>query len=251
MRRRVKQDEAAEPKAPAEDRTLDMFPEKKGLIETDQFGTVFYTHACGMRASTGIFKQWDWTCNSCGKPVPSGDKEALLEASEKKLAEGKPQEPEPQAEPAPQRRRRATALEGEKLPMPAGVREAGPGEDACPKCGARLTKSDLGVFFPCGHDAPEHQAAAAKPARPEPPPTIVNNSAPAGEAVTYVSGRELYSPERFNTYEVGPFTASTNVRPGETHAKALERLAAEMEAFMSKERKRKRDAYLATMREAK
>jgi len=47
-----------------------------------------------------------------------------------------------------------------------------------------------------------------------------------GDEVSVTIGRELYSPIRYQTFEVGPYTVVTKVRPGETAREAFARARA-------------------------
>lgn len=218
---------------------------------------------------------------------------------------------------------------------PAGTLEAKGDEPACHQCGARLSVTNVGAFYPCGH-GPAHEPPMQKGWRKNPSPGTesghgasarVNaqgevlycsvcrlaqfdapngagptctkghggaegvtaaqlrakesidikqdfkdhnpvvtsqlttpekieklvtserqvgpmNGALAGQTVTVVWGKELYSPKQFHTYEVGPFTATTTVIPGETFERAAERAMEDLRRFADAERERKRAAYL-------
>jgi hypothetical protein len=65
----------------------------------------------------------------------------------------------------------------------------------------------------------------------------------ATETVTYTWGRELYSFQQFTNVEVGPYSATTSVRAGETRTQAYSRVAAEVTAFAEGSRKAKLDSY--------
>lgn len=128
---------------------------------------------------------------------------------------------------------------------------------ACPKCGSAV--SDLNAARP-KPPAEERTLPLPHVAFPVPPiPQAPSNPGPAavhaspaagpGETVSMTWGKELFSPTRFHTYEVGPFTEQTTVRPGETVAQARERLRASLEKFAEEERVRKRDSYFRAMRE--
>lgn len=69
------------------------------------------------------------------------------------------------------------------------------------------------------------------------------------ETVTATWGKELISPKPFNTYEVGPFVATTAVRPGESHAQAIHRLMGELEAVAAEGRARKREAFMRALKD--
>jgi hypothetical protein len=77
----------------------------------------------------------------------------------------------------------------------------------------------------------------------EPRERLAPEGALAGQSVTVVWGKELYSPRQFHTYEVGPFTATTAVLPGETIAGAAARAMGDLRQFAEQERERKRADY--------
>lgn len=68
------------------------------------------------------------------------------------------------------------------------------------------------------------------------------------ETVTVTWGKELCSPKQFHTYEVGPYSATTTVREGETLVQAAARLMKDLDAIAAPERLRKRDAFLAALK---
>lgn len=68
-----------------------------------------------------------------------------------------------------------------------------------------------------------------------------------GEEVTFVYGKEMYRVTEFCTFDVGPFSATTKIRSGETRIDALLRLRAELEAAAEVERAKKRDGYIQTL----
>lgn len=70
-----------------------------------------------------------------------------------------------------------------------------------------------------------------------------------GDTVTFTWGKELYSPKGFHTVEIGPFVASTALRPGETRLQAYDRIAKETTAFAEANRKSKLDSYKRQMGE--
>lgn len=259
MRRRVVQEETKSetvtmaPDAAA--RTMALFPEAKpgadGTVETDAHGTVFVTHACGLKVSTGVLEQWGWVCNSCNKLVDGALKDAALKA--KAAAAKNPPPPAPSAEqPLVPARRRAAAPES---PI------ADAAKPKCPVCAAVLTETALGVFCPNGHDQKAALAAAAPPPSPVRTPEVSpvpeprsfsqekesSSPAPVADTVTLTWAREGQSPRQFHVWEVGPFTWTTTVRPGETHAQAAERLSKELTAFAEAERERKKASYLAAI----
>lgn len=72
--------------------------------------------------------------------------------------------------------------------------------------------------------------------------------AEVGQPVEVTWGEELFQPVQFNTFRVGPFKATTVVRPGETVAAALARLHAEIDEAAKKIRAQKVADYLAALR---
>ena len=48
----------------------------------------------------------------------------------------------------------------------------------------------------------------------------------AGDAVTFTAGKETFCPIKFHAFDVGPFTATTTVREGESYVDALDRVKA-------------------------
>lgn len=99
-----------------------------------------------------------------------------------------------------------------------------------------VEKSDIDFRPP--NDSPRSPEAGDKP-------FVVNNTAVlSGNEVTVVWGKELFSPASFHTFEVGPFTATTRVIPGETFSVAAERAMEDLRRFAEKERERKKASYL-------
>jgi hypothetical protein len=71
--------------------------------------------------------------------------------------------------------------------------------------------------------------------------------AAAGERVEVTWGDELFQPVKFNGIRVGPFTASTIVRPGESIAAATVRLHREIAAAAQQIFEEKSRAYLVNL----
>jgi len=65
-----------------------------------------------------------------------------------------------------------------------------------------------------------------------------------GESVSATWGAESFTPKPYNAFHVGPYSGTTRVRSGETHARALARLEAELEAYAAEAYERKRREYL-------
>lgn len=153
----------------------------------------------------------------------------------------------------------------------------------CDVCGAVLTVTTLGLFYPCGHDkrpagvkvAPDHKAhkltdaekaGAVAPATkemkidPRPPkkdmPTYdeaikqhreseaAKNAGGLIEVVSVVHGAETFTPRPYNTFVVGPFTMTTSIRPNETPEEAVDRASRHLEDQAEREFKRKADLFL-------
>lgn len=87
-------------------------------------------------------------------------------------------------------------------------------------------------------------------------PTIVNphvsvpmNGLVYGETVSATWGEEQFSPKQFHSFRVGPFSATTRLRQGETRQQALERLNAELREFAEAEKRRKYEGYMKSVAE--
>jgi len=112
---------------------------------------------------------------------------------------------------------------------------------ACATCKAGLSHANATTIDP----------PPAKPSKHEPP-----NEKPfevldgnEKETITVTWGEELYTPRQFCSYRVGPFSASTTVRKGETRVHAGMRLMEELRAFADVERRAKRQAFTQSLRE--
>lgn len=66
----------------------------------------------------------------------------------------------------------------------------------------------------------------------DPPPDAPH---PAGTVVTFTLGAEKFSPVQYQTFDVGPFSASTTLRSGETIKGAYERVMGELRAVFKAE----------------
>lgn len=64
-------------------------------------------------------------------------------------------------------------------------------------------------------------------------------SAPTPETVSVTWGEELFTPVQFCSFRVGPFSASSALRDGETREQAADRLMRELEKVAAKERETK------------
>lgn len=73
----------------------------------------------------------------------------------------------------------------------------------------------------------------------------VANVAPAStsETISVTWGEELFTPVQFCSFRVGPFSASTTLRAGESREQAADRLMRELERIAAKERELKTRVY--------
>lgn len=60
-----------------------------------------------------------------------------------------------------------------------------------------------------------------------------------GEMVSVTWGEELFTPVQFCSFRVGPFSASSTLRAGESREQAADRLMRELERIAAKERETK------------
>jgi hypothetical protein len=66
-----------------------------------------------------------------------------------------------------------------------------------------------------------------------------------GDEIEVTHPEEMYGLKgTFSSYRVGPFTAKTRIRPGETRPQAIRRVLDELEKVAAEERPRARDAFL-------
>ena len=65
----------------------------------------------------------------------------------------------------------------------------------------------------------------------------------ASETITVTWGEETFSPVQYNSFRVGPFSATARVLPGESRSDALRRISAELYAFATEERANKAEAF--------
>lgn len=80
------------------------------------------------------------------------------------------------------------------------------------------------------------------------PPRDDGDPAVAGTTVAVTWAEEQYQPVQFNTFRVGPFSATAVVRPGESVAQATCRLHAELDVAAGQIRDQKVADYLAALR---
>lgn len=78
-------------------------------------------------------------------------------------------------------------------------------------------------------------------------PAAAYASSDEGDSVHVTWGVERYQPMPFSHFDVGPHSTTGTVRPGETRADAVARLYAGLDAFASKERMMKAEAFRATV----
>jgi len=71
-----------------------------------------------------------------------------------------------------------------------------------------------------------------------------------GEVVEVTWGEEVFSPKQYNSFRVGPFSASTRVCEGETRVQAMARLNAALAAFAEEAFEQKRVAFLRALKRA-
>jgi len=79
-------------------------------------------------------------------------------------------------------------------------------------------------------------------------PTNVGNEDATGTTVTVTWAEEQFQPVAFNTFRVGPFAASTQVRAGETIAQATVRLHVELDVAAQQILHEKSAAYLRSLK---
>src|SRR5262249_10354220 len=94
-------------------------------------------------------------------------------------------------------------------------------------------------------EAKKRGRPAAKPAEAAaviPIPDIAEES-----TVTVTWGVERFSPINYSWFEVGPFQATTRVRPGESRVDAMKRVMSELSVFAEYERTQKAEAFKNAM----
>ena len=67
------------------------------------------------------------------------------------------------------------------------------------------------------------------------------------DILTVTWGKELFSPRQFHTFEVGPFSMTVAVKPGQTRSDAFSEAYALLDLIAKEERERKRVAYMAAL----
>lgn len=138
---------------------------------------------------------------------------------------------------------------------PAAPAEPGPKtslvEPEAPKREMRKRGSDLvqtaeGVKTRMQDEADRDQAAAHGTMRVEEMAGTLLST--ATDAVTVTWGEEKYTPVPYQTFGVGPFSATVAVAPGESDAAALERAYAVLDAFAKKVKEKKLADYVEEVR---
>lgn len=83
-----------------------------------------------------------------------------------------------------------------------------------------------------------------------PPMTLSDAESPISAStsitVTATWGKELFSPQPFHTFEVGPFSLTVVVPPGHSPRDVLDAAYKTLDAFASLERERKRAAFITS-----
>ena len=159
------------------------------------------------------------------------------------------------------------------------------GVNRCPDCGAPQFHAPGSGWTCCnghGYGEPNGPAANAAPTPPEyldaapTPPEYLDAAPPARcaevadalhradaarraradsadpdiESVTVTWGKEGFSPVQFHVFEVGPYTATTRLRPGETVEQAVLRVRAKLQRIADADFAEKLPAYLERVRRA-
>lgn len=136
--------------------------------------------------------------------------------------------------------------------------------NSCPDCGLPQFHCRSGYVCVNGHGYgdPNGPAAMVAPTPPdfvddaESPPDkqqsvmmgVDMGAGPDATILTVTWGKEGFSPIQFHTFEVGPYTASTTIRPGETMGQAAERLRRQLAGLVEAEFPRKLEEYLRRVR---
>lgn len=133
------------------------------------------------------------------------------------------------------------------------------GAKACQRCGAALSHLN-GPAAGAPVSAPSTPAPAPRKDEPRPggdsrfttpssPVSFAVSPLDVGETVTATWGEELYTPQQFFAFRVGPFMRSTKIREGETAVDAKRRIEAELEEMARIERTKKMSIFLDTMQQ--
>jgi len=112
--------------------------------------------------------------------------------------------------------------------------------EQCEQCGEKLTVTELGKFYPCGHDKrkeapPPLKAPPSVSPKTENKPVVVQSEG----TVTVLYGKETFTPKPYNTFEIGPFSMTTSIQPGESIQQACDRVYGKLRDFANIEFARK------------
>jgi hypothetical protein len=261
----------------AQQTTLDEAPAQQPAAETPKKRIDFFTCECGLEMSRATLETNEGKCLRCertvstdatssqreiapnqngGKvPAPADDPWQLKPESQ--VAKSDPTAPETRVSDKPAGKKEQPM--GGEVPMTELVVRLGKaGYSATLQDVASmnaLVRADLGkAMKDPGHDPAEETKAWLRAHKGLPPQdtnrVTVDTDAATGETVSYTWGEEKITPVRgeFSTCTVGAFTSTTKVRPGETRADALARLAAEVSEFAETERTRKLGSFVRAMR---
>lgn len=84
----------------------------------------------------------------------------------------------------------------------------------------------------------EHAPVANTFSEPE------TDEGPSTGSVTVTWGEEIFSPQQFHTWKVGPFSSTVNIREGESLVDCARRAMRELTVFAEAEREKKKASYL-------
>lgn len=222
--------------------------------------------ACSLNLSEGTVRQAGGACTRCGEPIKVAATTAPLPASK------------PAEVPAPARLNLPKVGDEYAIsPLVARLVELGYSysldevarwTSTVQTLVGRHLEGDPAVGKPAVLVDDEQRQARARLATgleangqlPSPPPrqALATDLAPVAtfEAVTadgvrYEWAEEALQLADFCTVRVGPFSATTSVRAGETPESALQRLKDKVDAFAERERARKITSFLAALRGAR
>ena len=202
---------------------------------------------CGMHQGYLMTKRPDGPtgqarCFRCDKPFDPVIAQDYVDKARERWRSTTP--PQKNGAPPPQPKQESAPVVTQP---PVGT--AKPFIEKCETCGERVTETGLGKFYPCGHDPKKQAVAAAPPPKAETkeskPVHVTNNHvAVVGERIIAVYGRELFQPKQFNTFEIGPFTYETVIRPDEHPEDAANRALEVLRKIAQEEFTRKMKDYL-------
>lgn len=98
------------------------------------------------------------------------------------------------------------------------------------------TKENGSVEVHVAENTPKNREVIERAVAAISKPAPVVNVASAPETVTVTWGEELFTPVQFCSFRVGPYSAATTLRPGESREQAADRLMRELERIAAKER---------------